>query len=268
MVSIVSMRKNRGEDRYGGPPMPTQIDVVCSSIGVPSPKRALIICHPRAATADAMFSDPLWTRLYQDLSEKYVVSVSDLGGPLTWGNNLTSSAISGIKSMLETDWGTSGKIGLLGISMGGLAALNYAKSSPGSVAFVCGMVPALNLADLQTVSGGIYETEIDNAYGGNYEEGSEGPIYSPYVYRASYPASTVRTAFWYTEADDITRPQWVTAMQAAQPAIELYKVRNTSGVGPEHEDSVSPTIEGLSTTQYEFPKPADWCNQRLVDTAF
>lgn len=251
----VAMRTSFGTSRYN---RNGEDDFVCYSApgSISRMTPGLVICHPRASSALGMFADPTWVRLYQALSERFVVSVSDCGGSVPWGNAQTVDAIGKLRSQLINDWGAyNGKIGIVGISMGGLAMFNYAKANPSLVAFCVGIVPAISLASIKSNYPASYGPEIDTAYGGTYSDGTQGPTYSPYVYRNSFP--NIKTGIWYSTNDAICLPTVTQTFGASIPNAEMHQIEGA----PQHQDAVPPAIEGS-------PQPADWAIQRLSDTSF
>lgn len=269
MVSVAPLRVSFGTGRYLSA---TENDYVLTTAQGGPTKPALIVCHPHGASAHSMVQTPEYVRLYRDLAEKYVVSVSDLGGGDAWGNVDTYNAIAYIRLQLIRDFGAyDGKIAVLGISMGGLASLNALKADPTYFAISANIVPAINMSNLQTYSGGIFNAEIDAAYGGNYQDSNQGPTKSPYIYRNNFAAQAAATkcALWYSETDEVVRAQDAVAFLDANPNIEGYKISTSGGGGYGHGFAVAPAVDGMAVgSAFDFPKVADWCNQRIADTSF
>lgn len=253
-----------------------ETDVTFYTTGATKP--GLIVCHSRAASGLSTAFDASMRDYWAELSEHYTVCVSDLGGPVEWGNIQTRDAITQIRSMLSSKFGVTGKTAILGMSMGGLAALNYTKAFPANVAYTALLAPAINLNDMRFYNAttdtndgstpGTYNPEINAAYGGTYNNTTQGPTYNPHFYRATYPASAVRTAMWTSPSDTVVRSQWADSFVAAQPTVERYLIRNTAGQGFPHTQVIAPALAGLSGSSYAFPGVADWCIARRSDVAF
>ena len=264
-------RNSTGVGRYAS----NETDVVFYTTSEVNP--ALIVCHPHATNGLNTAFDPTMRDAWNELSKNYTVCVSDLGGPLTWGNSSTKTAINQIRTMLQSRYGVTGKVGLLGISMGGLAALNYAKALPSNVSFCALLAPGVNLNDLRFYNSstdsndgstqGSFYNEIDQAYGG-YVNSTMGPTYNPHMYRSSYPASSVRTGLWTTPNDSVVRNTWADNLVIAQPSIERYSIRNSTGSGYHHSQVVYPGLTGLEGSPYAFQGIVSWCVDRRSDLSF
>lgn len=267
MVTRSAMRTSFGIGRYGPADYSYEADFVCSSAPGYGDKPALVILHPHGADAESMFDIPEWTELYRDLSESYVVSISDAGGVAAWGNGRSVGAVSYIKAQLQGQWGARpGKFGMLAISMGGSTMFNYANAAPAEVAFCAGIVPLISVGDLKDHSPA-YAYEIDAAYGGAYSDAGPGQTNSPYVYRNSYPDNQVRTGIWHSPADEVVRDIYTVPFLDANPAIESWSLRSPAGVGYDHGGSVVPAIHGQSGYgALDFPKIGDWCLERRNDS--
>lgn len=259
-----AMRTSYGSGRYTNFGV-NENDYLCYNTRKQNNKPGVIIAHPRGSSASGMFADPYWTRLYADLCEEYVVCISDMGGQLQWGNMGTrNSAAAQVNWLWANGADPNLGIGLVGMSMGGLAAFNIAKYNPALIKFVANLVPATSIQDLMVVSGGVYANEISTAYGG-YTEAMYGADWDPYYYRANYP--NVKTAIWSSPVDSICRPFTHYAMRDAKPShIEVFDVYSSAGIAPSHELSIPYCIEGNANPNFPAPKVADWCNARRYDS--
>ena len=140
----------------------------------------LIHCHERSSSAKATATIPELATLVTEIGRNFVVLVPDTGPLSLWGND--ASTLTYMEEAYDYITGGSGeKIFLSGVSHGGLTALNWAKTYPEKVAGIALIQPALGLADLKVVEGGVLAAEIDVAYG-VYSDATDGPIYSPNVY--------------------------------------------------------------------------------------
>lgn len=270
-----SVRLSTGLNRYGGL---GEYDMVFTTNG-PAVKPYLIVAHGRGSTAYATAGDASLMPLWYELAEYYTVCVSDLGGATAWGSSDTQNAISTIITMLQSAYPSSfTKVALVGVSMGGLAVLNWAKANPSSTAWVGCIAPALNIDDLRYYNAttdsnngvdlGTYAAEIDAAYGGKYVNSTYGATYSPWYYGSAYPASTVPTAIWTSPADTVVRNQWADAFVVARPEIQRFLIRSSSGTSYPHTSLLAPAVAGLPNTAYAFPRFADWCIARRWTSSF
>jgi pimeloyl-ACP methyl ester carboxylesterase len=109
----------------------------------------VVYCHPSGGTALSA-SDPIsrpgeWN-LVRGLAEHYPTVVANLGGPQTFGNDLSVSRVGLARQYLQSRWGARpGPIVLVAVSMGAGAALRYAAAHPGDVAAVVAVAPLLDL---------------------------------------------------------------------------------------------------------------------------
>ena len=96
----------------------------------------------------------------------FIVLSIDAGGPAPWANNASMSAVSNAYTWLTgaTGGAKPATVGLVGWSMGGLAALNWAKRNPTLVGAMELFAPATDLDYFYTVPG--YQTNLDIAYSG------------------------------------------------------------------------------------------------------
>lgn len=97
---------------------------------------------------------------------------SDWGGVATWGNSTAISRAAAGRTAVQTAGAASGKVGLVGVSMGGGLAINYAKSALANVSWIILVIPALDqqYARVQDTVEGIagLRASIDAATGVTY----------------------------------------------------------------------------------------------------
>jgi len=105
--------------------------------------RGVVFCHG----AGDLFADPLLDQhpLLLGLSEFATVHVGDLGGD-TWANDLGVARVEAAITRLRS-WGVTGKVVLVGMSMGHAVACAYAKAYPENVAGIAGVIPLVDIRD-------------------------------------------------------------------------------------------------------------------------
>jgi predicted alpha/beta hydrolase family esterase len=143
--------------------------------------RLVVFCHAHEVGATWWYraGDAWGCRSMVDGSGLIAVS-ADLGVNLNnWGAPDADDAIDAAWARMVSRYGVaSDKVMLVGISMGGLTALNYAVNNPTKVSAVLALVPAVSLQhhhdDPVTLGGSVpdddgtgWDHEIDVAYGGH-----------------------------------------------------------------------------------------------------
>lgn len=164
--------------------------------------------------------------LYNALREKFCLTSGDFGGN-SWGNPSAVGNVDSMKTWMQSTMGVkSGKVALVGISMGTLTALNYAKANPSKVACVVSVLPAVNLNDFYSNNRGGFAASVTSAYGGSYNDSTQGPTSNPYNYAASFPG-TIPVQLYYSTADTIALPSYVTSFASAAASASAIQVSTT-----------------------------------------
>lgn len=136
----------------------------------------------------------------------------------TWGNATAQARMDDAKTYLQGTVGAkSGTVAIIGGSMGGLAAQNWAKANPASTACIVGLVPVSDLNDIKTANRGGLAASVNAAYGGTYVEATHGATYNPHTYAATGLAGIPYKA-WYGASDAIVIPSTVTDVCTAAGA--------------------------------------------------
>lgn len=163
--------------------------------------------------------------LLNALASQYAVASGDFGGD-AWGNSTAVSNMGSMKTWLQSTMGAkSGKVALVGISMGTLTALNYAKANPSQVACVVCILPAVNLNDFATNNRAGYGASALAAYGGSYSDATNGATSNPFYYAASFPSIPVQ--LYYSTADTVALPTYVTGFMSNCPSATGTAVSTT-----------------------------------------
>lgn len=177
--------------------------------------RGVIWCH--GATTDATscrdYSYIGRLHLTNALAERFPLLSIDAGGPQAWGNPTAVARVDDAVTYLQgTKGAKSGTVLLVGVSMGALTALNYAKANPSKVAAIVGIIPVIDLNDMVTNDRGPGSAALINTAYGTYSEATHGPAYNPATYAASF---TTPTRLFYASDDMTCIPAAVTAFDTA-----------------------------------------------------
>lgn len=191
--------------------------------------RGIIAIHGHGASAT------VWTpgnfvgdhALYLAKGGNLVLSI-DAAGPATWANDACMSAIDSAFTYLTTTLGClSDKVGVMGWSMGGLAAMNWLKRNPSKVTKVVVWAPGLNI-DYFYDNNPTSKTEIDAAYGGSGHAQYAG--HNPQDDAASYSGLGVPVHIYQGTADSTVPPSQATAFIAAVNDSN-YVLHSKTGAG-------------------------------------
>lgn len=172
--------------------------------------RGVIFCHGRGADATAPrdFAAIGELHLVNAIAAAFPVLSIDAGGPLTYGNSTAVTDVGNAVTYLQgTRAAKSGTVLLVGASMGCLAALNYAKANPSKVGAIVCVNSAIDLNDMVVNNRGGFASEVNTAYGGTYNNATQGPTFNPASYAASF---STPTRLFYSSDDTIAIPATVT----------------------------------------------------------
>lgn len=134
----------------------------------------------------------------------YPVVAADLGGQATWGNTPIVSRIDDAITYLQTKMGAkTGKVVLVGVSMGGLNSLVYTYTKPANVACV---VLIAAVSDVTwTVNNTTLNTSINATYAGGWSEATYGASHNPMTIAANGGYAGMPILYWQG-VDDQTAP--------------------------------------------------------------
>lgn len=168
---------------------------------------AVVFCHGRDGSAlrPTEFTDTFGT-LEGIVRGGYPMVASDLGGRRNWGNDLAIGRVGDARAFAQRAplLASTGKVLVLGESMGCLAACSWAARNPSLVQALVLMVPAVDLAfhhDNDTL--GQAATEIDEAYGGHDAYVAALPTHSPVAYAAESLVGRFPIHVHYGDDDDL-----------------------------------------------------------------
>lgn len=173
----------------------------------------VIFCHGANESALISYADDAQNAIQRGIAEYATVHLGDLGGTNTWGNSTAVARVASAVAYLRSTWDQDGPVVLVGISMGTLSAMAYTLANPTEVAAVAAVIPALDLNDLKVNRG--LAGAIDPAYGGTYNNATDGPTHNPVLFAASLPAIPIQ--LWTASDDAVCVDSTADAFVTARP---------------------------------------------------
>ncbi|KRB73085.1 hypothetical protein ASE01_20125 [Nocardioides sp. Root190] len=203
------------------PTVPTESQYVAATVAGQRGERTLLVyCHGSGGSATGLLTTPLERAFVDALAQRNPVIAADLALQ-AWGSDrhvqAIGEAIAYAESLLITPFGPAGKIFIVAGSMGNLGGLGYVLAHPEKVRAYAGLIPALDLASLNTMPP--IPSEIAVAYGAPYNDATMGPTHSPVRYAAALDPD-VPIRLWTASNDTICLPSTATAFVAARPQTE------------------------------------------------
>lgn len=181
----------------------------------------LILCHGFAADATQWYDAALGTNFVARNSAAAGVTCvgADLDGLSPWGRDGFIDSIDDAIAWAASNYGTrTDKIGIYGVSMGGLA-LNWIAANPNKLAAAALTLPVCQLDAIRDRNPGPgIGPAIDAAYGGigPYEAALlTTPSHDPMRNSALLAPVADRIRLWYSSNDTTVLPAEVTAFAAA-----------------------------------------------------
>lgn len=122
----------------------------------------------------------------------------------TWGNAAIRADVSTLKTNCQATQGpdpalfAGGKVHLLGISAGGLTALNWAKANPTLVQSITLVIGVLNVQAVYDENRGTFTSLVASAYGGGRPTDADNPIKN----MASFTGFPIN--LYYSTTDPVT----------------------------------------------------------------
>lgn len=153
------------------------------------------------------------------MTDHFGFPVAGIGSYNYWGNQALMDRMLGVKDHHTEDSGLfrdTARVHLLGISAGGLAALNFAYHYPELVKSVCIVIPVVDVQDIYDNNRSGFQSVINTAYGGR-----PGDEWNP----ASHPEAlrSVPTLIYASEDDPVT-PWSVTEAYVEDSGAELVSM--------------------------------------------
>lgn len=145
------------------------------------------------------------------LAERWPLGCADLGGAFTWGNATARTAVGTEKTAIQSAGAASGKVALVGGSMGAATALNFARANPTLVASVSLILPAVDLNDIHDNNRGGYAASINAAVGGD-----PSAVANSSPAGADWTGVSIPMKAWYASDDAIVIASTVTTFMTAR----------------------------------------------------
>lgn len=205
-------------------------------------RRLCVWCHSAGATAGQEHLEP-W------LGAGALPLIDAVGLPMicaqfagqSWGNDTAQTRLTdAISYMTGGEFNArTDKVVLLGVSMGGLLALNWARANPAKVAAIVLCYPAV---DLQWMHDNGAATGTEAAYGGSLTTFNAAvAAHNPAVNTTAYQGVPIR--MWYSDADTTVG----TANQTAFASAVGSSLAATALPGAAHADMTRIDPSDLAT---------------------
>ncbi len=202
----LAVRTSVGQARY----VTEEWDAVFRTTSLPS-TTPLVWCHGNYGTAVGDYGNFYFS--LRALAQRHTVIAADLGFN-TFGNATGVTRVGQAIDYLASSWGTSGPAVLVGASMGGQVALNFAVRYPERVAAVVGIIPALSLS---TQPGNPAADEIDLAFPPAYDAGNPDHLAHDATHFAPDLPAELPIHLWTSSDDPVCIPAFTDAFLAARP---------------------------------------------------
>lgn len=153
---------------------------------------------------------------------------ADAGGPQTWGNQAAIDGAQRSYARLQIMRGAkTGKAFLIGASMGGLTALNWAAANPTKVAGIVLIIPVINLNDVKVNNRGGYASLVNAAHGGNYDQATQGATKNPQTMATAGKYAGIPILLYYGLTDTVCVPGEATTFAATVgPNVETVALNS------------------------------------------
>lgn len=131
-----------------------------------------------------------------------------------WGNSTAVSRVASARSYLQGTLGAkTGKVLLIGQSMGHLAVMNYASQNPANVAAVFSSMGVADLSDIHANPS--YTGTIDAAYGGTWTQSANGATSNPTTQAKAGKYAGLPWLCYHGSTDTTCPPTTQSTLQAA-----------------------------------------------------
>jgi alpha-beta hydrolase superfamily lysophospholipase len=150
----------------------------------------------------------------REVASIYPTLSCTFAGQQSWGNDTSIATVTDAVNYLQSTFGAaSGKVLLVGQSMGHAVLANWARANRALVGGLVGIVPVSDLNDMVTNNRGGTAANINAAYGGTYSDTTHGPTHNPTKYAAADLASLPWLGF-YASDDTTVVPSTVTGLRS------------------------------------------------------
>lgn len=179
--------------------------------------KGLVFCHGSGGSAGRSVDDPSINYLVNKLAQTTVLQTGDWALQ-AWGNQDAIDAVDeGVDDLLN-NWGVQLPVAVVGASMGGTTALNYAFYHPTKVSCVVGLIGLTDLGafyDRWSLIDSSVSAQIDTAYGGSFDE-ADRQAYSPVEFADRFPED-MPIGLWTSSNDPIVLPAYHASFIAKRP---------------------------------------------------
>lgn len=185
---------------------------------------------------------PLHGIMFRELANYFTVAVCDFGGD-KWGTTEHTGRIDEIRAYLASDWGTSGLVTLVGVSMGGLGAINYGRHYPNNVRAISAIMPVLDMVHFKAnfdTPGGVIDTQYGYPGTSGYVDSVHGSQHNPTNYGS---AMTAPLKVFYSNTDTVTPSGVINAYAAARPATTFSMVGTAGHTDQTIGDSTAGVVQ-------------------------
>lgn len=216
------LRSSSGKGRYAA--NEEDVYVSDSASWAAGGRRGLLYFHGdnETATYSRDFSNIGELHLVNDLADQFQVLSIDAGGTSAWGNATAMARGLDGRTNIQGTWkAKSGTVVCVGVSMGAVTALNFAKANPTLVSAVVCVIPAIDLNDIVTNNRGGLAAQINAAYGGTYSEVTNGPTSNPANYASTFATPTL---LYYASDDAVLLPSTVTTFASSAKSASAYSL--------------------------------------------
>lgn len=212
----------RYDTAQGGVAGEWMADMAPSSYRRDGTVRGVVYCHGAGQDAfvpmSRLASGPVGTLFGQqplicELARNFPVACCDLGGSQTWSSDAAINAVTAAVAWLKDPakgGAKTDKVYLVGVSMGNLAAMGWARTHVADVAAICSLIPVSDLNDIVANNRGGFAGNVNAALGHVYNEGADGPTRNPTNYGAALAG--IPTRLYYAGSDTVVIPSTVTGL--------------------------------------------------------
>jgi hypothetical protein len=163
----------------------------------PGSRKGVLMLYGATSDLDAWFGvDPLFGEVSGICAQQFPLATLSTG--VTWGNSTIRTQMSTLRTNIQSSGlFASGKVHLVGVSMGGLCALNWAKANPTLVQSITLLIPVVDVQAVYDADRGGFAASIAAAHGGRPPD-SENPADNTGSFTG------IPTRLYYSTTDTIT----------------------------------------------------------------
>lgn len=170
-------------------------------------KRPVLWCHSAGGDAlEALTETNVYDHLYTITESLGLPLISFDAQGVQWGNDNAQSRLADALAYLRTTWGAHATLLplIIGVSMGGMLALNWARANPGGYAALALLYPATSLQAIHDGAGGAANgaATTEAAYGGSLATFNAAvATHDPAQNAAAYFGKPIK--MWRSSADTV-----------------------------------------------------------------